>query len=209
MTPARRRLLIGGLVAAGTAAIMLPLSDLLWPRRPPPDPVPWRQVTAQFDLIDQDGKVATVEDFAGQSLLVYFGYTFCPDMCPTALAVMAAALDELGDPLAARVQPILITVDPERDTPAVLADYVKLFHPRLIGLTGTPQQIARTASAFHVQYRRVATAEAAATDYLMDHTGFIFLIGDNRKIARVFGQFSAPDEVAGALRRQLSAAPPP
>lgn len=207
MSTVRRRLLIGGLAAAGSASIMVPLSDLWWPGRPVPDPVPWRQVTARFDLVNQAGRRTTDRDFAGQLLLVYFGYTFCPDMCPTALSVMAAAMDELGEPLAGRVQPILITVDPVRDTPAVLAGYVGLFHPRLIGLSGTPAQIARTAAHFHVHYRKVPAADSA--DYLMDHTGFIFLIGENRKIIRVFGQFSAPDDVADAVRRQLTPEPAP
>lgn len=203
MTPGRRRLLIGAVAAAGTAAIMLPLSDRLWPRRPVPDPVPWRQVTARFDLVNQEGRRTTERDFDGRLLLVYFGYTFCPDMCPTALAVMAAAMDELGEELASHVQPILITVDPERDTPAVLAGYVPLFHPTLIGLTGTAEQIARTAADFHIQYRKVHPSESAATDYLMDHTGFIFLIGTDRKIIRVFGQFSDPVGVAEAIRKQF------
>ena len=116
-------------------------------------------------------------DFRGRYLLLTFGYTYCPDVCPTSLMTMTAALDRLAesDPgLARRVVPLLITVDPERDTVEVLAAYATHFHESLVALTGTPEQIAAAAEAYRVYY---AKAEVEGGDYLMDHSAFIFLMG--------------------------------
>src|SRR5690349_7329011 len=103
-------------------------------------------VGGPFTLVDHTGKQVTDRDFRGRIMLVFFGFTFCPDVCPSGLQVIAAALDKLG-PQAQKITPILITIDPERDTPAQLAAYVKSFHPRLVGLTGTPEEIAAVVKA--------------------------------------------------------------
>ena len=102
-----------------------------------------------FSLTDQTGKAVTDADYRGRYMLIYFGFTFCPDVCPTELQVMATALDQLGSQ-ADQVQPLFITVDPERDTPSQLAGYVSQFHPRMAGLTGTPEQIAAAERAAKV-----------------------------------------------------------
>ena len=102
-----------------------------------------------FKLVDHTGKTVTEKDFAGRKMLVFFGFTHCPDICPSGLQVMSAALDQLGDKAGA-VVPIFVTVDPERDTPEVMAKYVTSFHPRLVGLTGSQDAIKTTAKAYRV-----------------------------------------------------------
>src|SRR3990170_5691873 len=120
-----------------------------------------------FTLIDQTGKPVTDRDFRGRYMLVFFGFTHCPDICPAELQVIARALDRLGDK-AAKVVPILITLDPERDTPKVMADYVKSFGPNFVGLTGSPEAIAAAAKAYRVAYAKVEN-KGSASDYSVDH----------------------------------------
>ena len=110
-------------------------------------------VGGPFSLTDQDGRRVSEKDFLGKHMLVFFGYTYCPDICPTELQVMTAALDTLG-PEAEKIQPVFVSVDPERDTPEVLKSYVENFGPRLIGLTGTPEEIAAIAKAYRVYYAK-------------------------------------------------------
>src|SRR5690606_16276706 len=117
-----------------------------------------------FTLTDHTGATRTDKDFRGKLMLIYFGYTWCPDVCPTAVQVMSVAIDMLGEQ-GNEVVPILITVDPERDTPAHLAEYVKNFHPRLVGLTGSPEAISETAKAYRVYYRKAdVNADGAKTE---------------------------------------------
>ncbi|PKQ02243.1 MAG: SCO family protein, partial [Alphaproteobacteria bacterium HGW-Alphaproteobacteria-12] len=130
------------------------------------------QVGGPFTLVNDAGETVTDETFRGRYMLIYFGFTFCPDVCPTELGIMSAALDQLGDE-AEKVQPLFVTIDPERDTPEVMARYVTLFHPRLTGLTGTPEQIAHIAKAYHVFYRKAE--DETSTDYTMDHSSIVFL----------------------------------
>jgi protein SCO1/2 len=128
---------------------------------------------ADFELTDHQGTVRTDEGFAGRWLLVFFGFTNCPDVCPTTLAEIAAVMDGLGAD-AARVQPLFITVDPERDTPAALQEFVPRFEAGIVGLTGTPEQVAQTAASFHVYYEKIE--EVAAPDgYTMGHSSQLFL----------------------------------
>lgn len=153
-----------------------------------------------FTLVDQTGRTVTDRDFAGSFLLVYFGYTFCPDVCPTELATMAQALEQLGGD-AQRVQPVFITVDPQRDTPQQLAGYVRLFGPRLVGLTGTPEQIAAAERAYRVY---AARAPADNPDgYTMDHSSFVYLMGPDGRNRDVFPHNTPPDEMAARIRAQL------
>ena len=153
-----------------------------------------------FELVDQNGNTVTDQTFKGKLTLVYFGFTFCPDACPTALGIMSAALDKLGA-AGERVVPILITVDPERDTPAVLKDYVSNFHPRMVGLTGTPEQIAKVAKAYRVYYQKAAGT--APDDYVMDHTLLIYLMDGDGKYITHFGPDATPDQIAEEIRKHL------
>ncbi|MFC0407489.1 SCO family protein [Roseomonas elaeocarpi] len=153
-----------------------------------------------FALVNQDGQAVTDRSYRGKAVLIFFGYTFCPDVCPTELSVMAAAIDQLG-PLASRVQPVLITIDPERDTPAKLKDYVALFHPSIQGLTGTAEQIAAVAKEYRVYYARSDAPEAS--DYLMDHSGFTYLLGPDGQFRAMFRPGVPPESLAEAVRRVL------
>ena len=153
-----------------------------------------------FELTDQDGNKVTDQTYKGKLMLIYFGFTFCPDACPTALGVMSAALDKL-DVAAERVVPMLITVDPERDTPPVLKDYVSNFHPRMVGLTGTPEQVAQAAKAYRVFYQKASGATAG--DYLMDHTLLIYLMDGEGKYLKHFTPDATPDQIADEIRKHL------
>jgi len=155
-----------------------------------------------FSLQDHNGQRVTEGAFAGRLGLIYFGFTYCPNVCPTELGLMASALDLLG-PDASRVLPVLITIDPARDTPAALADYVSRFHPALIGLTGTEEEIATAARAFRVYYRKIQPP--GASDYLMDHSSFIYLVGPDGKVRQLFRPNTPPETIAAALRGQIRA----
>jgi len=157
-----------------------------------------------FSLVDQRGERVTEADFAGRLKLVYFGYTYCPDVCPVGLATIAAAYDRLSPAEQAAVVPLFITVDPERDTVAAIADYVDLFHPDLVGLTGSPEEIEAVAGVFRVYYRQ-AESESAG-DYLIDHSAFTYLMdGDNHYLAH-FSHAATAEEIAEGLRAHLAAA---
>ena len=160
-------------------------------------------VGGPFALTDDQGRAVTEASYRGRWMLVYFGYSFCPDVCPTELQTMAAALDRLG-PLAAKVAPLFITVDPARDTPAALAEYVKLFDPRLVGLSGTEAQVAAVARAYRVYYAR---AEAkGSTSYLMDHSSFLYLMGPDGTFQALFRQGTSADDLAGAIKARMGGA---
>ena len=154
-----------------------------------------------FRLTDHTGRAVTEADFAGGFSLVYFGFTYCPDVCPTELGTIAAALDALGEP-AARVTPILITIDPGRDTPAQLADYVSRFHPAMVGLTGTEAGIAEVARRFRVFYARVHPPDS--TEYLMDHSSFIYLVGPDFRVRTLFRPNTEPETIAAVLRARIA-----
>ncbi|AUN29965.1 SCO family protein [Niveispirillum cyanobacteriorum] len=155
-----------------------------------------------FTLTTHDGRVVTDKDFVGKYKLVFFGYTFCPDICPTELQTIAQAMDLMGDS-GADVQPLFITIDPERDTPPVLADYVKLFHPSIIGLTGTAEQIAAVAKAYRVYYAR-SQGEPDPTQYLMDHSTFAYLLAPDGSFVTVFAKGSTPEQMVEAINAYRS-----
>jgi protein SCO1/2 len=151
-----------------------------------------------FTLEDGAGHTVTDRDLHGRYLLVYFGYTFCPDVCPTTLNEVAAALDKLG-PKADRLNVAFITVDPQRDTPRVVHDYAAAFSPRIMGLTGTPEQIAEVAREYRVYYAPHRTGEGSG-DYTVDHSSILYLMGPD-------GQFIAPirtDENGDAMAADLA-----
>ncbi len=158
-------------------------------------------VGGPFRLIDQTGQPVTEAAFRGRFMLIYFGYTFCPDVCPTELQTLATALDQLG-PDASKIVPIFITVDPERDTVAIIKDYVPLFDKRLIGLTGTPADISAVTKAYRV-YSAKSTPKDSTT-YLMDHSSFLYLMGPDGTFRALFRQGMPPDELAKALRSRLA-----
>ena len=155
-----------------------------------------------FTLTAADGSTVTDETYRGKILLVYFGYTFCPDACPTTLNDIAGALSELG-PLADRIQPLFITIDPQRDTREVLANYVKAFDPRIVGLTGTPEQIAAAAKAYGVYYAPYKTADAP-DGYLMDHTSVVFVMNEAHRFVASFTQDTPATQMADRLRRLIA-----
>ena len=140
-----------------------------------------RGISGHFTLTTPRDEVVTDRSFPGKWLLVYFGYTFCPDACPTALNALGNALDELG-PRAAKVQPIFITVDPEKDTPQVVADYVKAFDARIVGLSGTPEQIAAAAKEFRVYYE---VRPLGDDEYAIDHSSFIYVINPQGQVVEL------------------------
>jgi protein SCO1/2 len=165
---------------------------LMWGREP---------IGGPFGLIDHTGRPRTNADFRGKLMLVYFGFTYCPDICPTDLQAISLALDRLGA-AADQVQPLFITVDPERDTAAHLAEYVSLFHPRLIGLTGDAAAIRAAADAYKVYYAKVPND--AGTDYTVDHTAFIYLMDADGKYLGFFPPGTPPERIAETIAHQLA-----
>jgi protein SCO1/2 len=163
-----------------------------------------RSMPIEWSLSGMDGRPVSVADLPRKWLLVYFGYAYCPDICPTALADLARVLHDLGE-RAAEVQPIFITIDPARDTPDVLAQYVAEFDPRILALTGSETAIAAAAQQFHVHYVRYKDAQVK--DYSFDHTSALFLVNPSRILV---GDFATPDlpteEIVAALRQRLDAA---
>ena len=154
-----------------------------------------------FSLTDQSGRKVTEKDFLGKYMLVFFGYTYCPDVCPTELQVMSAALDSLGA-RADDIQPVFITVDPQRDTPEVMKQYVANFHPRLLGLTGSPEEIAQVAKAYRVYYSKVDN-NSGPDAYLMDHSSIIYMMDRQGKFLRHFTYSTDAPALAKALEAAI------
>lgn len=154
-----------------------------------------------FSLTDQDGKAVTNDTYKGKWRLVYFGYAFCPDVCPTELQTVAEAVEALGAD-GAQLLPMFITVDPARDTVARLKDYVGLFHPRMVGLTGTEAQVIQAARAYRVYYAKQPSADPDG--YLMDHSSFTYLMKPDGTLSTVFPAQTDPDAMAAAIRQALA-----
>ncbi len=141
-------------------------------------PLEGAAIGGPFTLVDKAGRQVTWDDFDGQYRVVYFGYTYCPDACPLDVQAMMAGFSRFEDEhpdLAAKVQPIFITIDPERDTPQIVGEFAAAFHPRLLGLTGTAEQVGEAASAFAAAYSR--GEDTPGGGYLMDHTRIAYLMG--------------------------------
>ena len=162
------------------------------------DAVMWNRepIGGPFALIDQDGRRRTDADFRGKILLVYFGFSYCPDVCPTDLQEIGLAVDRLGAAGDA-VQPIFITVDAGRDTPEHLKDYVAMFHPRFVGLTGDATALDAAARAYRVYYARV---ELEKSDYTVDHSAFIYLMGRHGEYLGFFPPGTPADILVGTLK---------
>jgi protein SCO1/2 len=163
------------------------------------------EIGGAFELLDQSGETRTQADFAGRHMLVYFGYTYCPDVCPTSLSIMSQALDlleaETGS-LEDRVVPVFVTVDPARDDVSAMAAYAEHFHPHLVALTGSDEQIAAAAKAYRVYYRKAE--DPSASEYLMDHSSFIYLMGPDGTYVSHFAHNASPQEVAEGLKGFLN-----
>jgi protein SCO1/2 len=157
-------------------------------------------VGAPFTLTDPNGKPHSDSEFRGKLMIVYFGYTFCPDVCPTDLMAITQALDALGKD-AAGIQPVFITIDPERDN-AAMAEYLRAFHPSFIGLTGTPEEIRRVANSYKTFYARVA--DSRSNEYSIDHSGVIYLMGRDGKYLGFMPPRTTPDRLTDILRKYLA-----
>jgi cytochrome oxidase Cu insertion factor (SCO1/SenC/PrrC family) len=168
------------------------------------DAVMWNKepIGGPFALTDHTGKSRTDADFRGELMLVYFGFSFCPDICPTDLMAIGQAIDKLG-PAGEGVQPLFVTVDPERDTAAHLAEYVPFFHPRLLGLTGDAAHIRDAARAYRVYYAKVVIDGAA--EYTIDHSGFIYLMDRDGKYLGFFPPGTPADRMAAVIEAHLAA----
>lgn len=168
------------------------MDALMWNREP---------VGGPFALTDHTGKRRTDADFRGKFMLVYFGFTYCPDICPTDLQEIGLAIDKLGAAGEA-VQPLFITVDPERDTPEHLAEYVALFHPRLVALTGEAKAISQVALAYKAYYTKVPSAGG---DYTVDHSVFVYLMDREGKYLGFFPPGTSADRMVEVIRPHLAA----
>jgi len=151
-----------------------------------------------FELTDQDGKKVTEANLKGQPTLIFFGFTHCPDVCPTTLFDVSEVFRALGDDK--KVAGYFVTVDPERDTPAVMKDYLQSFDPRLRGLSGTPAQIEAVEKAYRVYAKKVPTSEG---DYTMDHSALVYLMDKDGRFVAPFNLKRKPEESAADLRRYL------
>ena len=156
-------------------------------------------VGGPFALIDQNGATRRDTDYRGKFMIVFFGYTECPDVCPTTLSELSAALDRLG-PKADRVVPIFITVDPARDTPAVMKSYLAAFGARFVGLTGSAADIKAAAAAYHVYYRK---RPMPGGSYSMDHSSVIYLMGPEGRYLTHYAIEQGPDAIAADLEKRI------
>jgi protein SCO1 len=154
-----------------------------------------------FTLEDGSGKTVTDRDFRGKYMLVYFGYTFCPDVCPTTLNAVADAMDKLG-PASANVRPLFITVDPKRDTPAVVKQYAAAFGPNIEGLTGTAEQIAQIAKEYRVYYAEHRSGPGP-DDYSMDHSSVLYLMGPEGNFVAPLRTDQSGAEMAANLKKLM------
>lgn len=162
------------------------------------------QIGGPFELVDQHGATRTDAGFRGSYLLIYFGYTYCPDLCPTTLHEMADAIEDLAvqsPAKAGRVVPMFVSIDPERDTPEVLRGYAEQFDPRLVALTGTPGALAKIGRRYGVFFAQVPTGKPG--QYLMSHTSFVYLIGPDGKYLEHFERDATVGDLVDALQRHV------
>lgn len=193
----RRGLLLVVVIVAAAAAVLA----VRWLTSAEMMQDPAASIHAEFTLTDQDGRTVTAQDLAGKPMLLYFGYTYCPDVCPTELANISQAMDILGTDADA-VQPVFITVDPERDTAEVMKAYLGHFDDGFVGLTGTPEQIAAAAKAAKVYYAKVEQPDSDV-GYLMDHSGFVYLLGPDGRYLSHFRPNTDPQEIADRVREVI------
>ena len=191
---------------AAWAALLIAASPLLLTgcgSAPETPPLAGAKIGGPFALTDQDGRKVRDSDFAGKYRLIYFGYTFCPDVCPVDVQTLMKGYRELektNPSLAAKIQPIFITIDPARDTPAALRQFVRAFHPRLIGLTGSEAEIADVAKRYAIYYKKQEPA-AGASGYLMDHSRQAMLFGPTGEPIALITQDKGADTVVSDIER--------
>ena len=174
------------------ACVLIAAAGIIWavrPQAPPPS-----LIGGPFRLENAEGKTVTDADFRGKPFLVYFGYTHCPDICPTTLAQISDVFKRLPDK---PIKAVFITVDPERDTSELMADYVSSFDPRIVGLSGTPEEIAAVEKAYRVYARKAPTKDG---DYGMDHSSIIYLMDAKGAFVEAFNLERTPDEAAAELK---------
>lgn len=196
-------LMIAGLSLMIAGALALSGCNAAPPAAEPP--LAGADIGGDFALTASDGRTVTWDDFAGKYRVVYFGYAFCPDVCPTDMQRVAQGLQLLkaSDPeLAAKIQPIFITIDPERDTAQVVGEFAAAFSPDIIGLTGTPDQIAAAAKAFRVFYAKGDPVEGGG--YLVDHSNIVYLFGPAGEPLATLPVDQGADAVAADLRKWVS-----
>jgi protein SCO1 len=178
----------------------LPVAYLSWPARGPEVALTGNdRVGGPFELVDHNDRTVTDETFRGRWTLVFFGFTHCPDACPTALADVARVM-QLMEADAAAVQPLFITVDPERDTPEILAEYTTFFDERILGLSGTPEQVAAATRAFNIYVERVPVGDT----YTLDHTTSLFLMNPEGDYVQRFSQQDSREGIAEQIRARVS-----
>jgi cytochrome oxidase Cu insertion factor (SCO1/SenC/PrrC family) len=193
------------LLVALVAVIALLSIGLVWylaadfPGQQTGDKVPLVSIGGPFVLTDQNGHARSDKDFRGRFVLIYFGYTYCPDVCPTTLQDMADALSKLGRK-SANVVPLFITIDPERDTPAVLKKYVAAFGPRFVGLTGSVADVTRVAHAYRVYF---AKHPMPGGGYSVDHSSVIYLIGPDGKLVTFYDASAGANPMIADLKSRL------
>lgn len=197
--PSRPKLIAAAIMIIAAFAIAA-LALTQWPSKGPMGSGT-ALVGGPFTMLNQKGETVTEKSFEGHYTLYFFGFTFCEDICPAEMQVVSGALKELG-PDAAKIIPVFVSVDPERDTPKVIGDYVANFDPRFIGLTGTPEQLAVMAKAFHVYYKKVPD-EKNAQNYEMDHPSILYLMGPDGKFAKHFPYSTDAKNLALELKKVL------
>ncbi len=156
-----------------------------------------------FALVDENGLQVTLEDYRGSFSLIFFGYTYCPDVCPTNLGIMARALNMMPEKTALKIRPLFISVDPQRDTPEHLRAFTDAFHPRLVGLTGTAEAVGRAARTFGVYYARVETDPENADGYLVDHSANTFFLDPQGRLLEIFDHALPPEKVVRGILKHM------
>jgi protein SCO1/2 len=197
-SPLRTTLIV--LAAAGFVLIVVLASVLLRPYRYHGTELRTPQPAKDFTLTGPDGKPVKLSDFQGKLVVLYFGYTHCPDVCPTTLADLARAMEKLGKK-ADQVQVVMVTVDPDRDTAEHMAEYVDYFNPTFVGLSGTPDEIAAAAAAYGIYYHK--NEGTPASGYTVDHTATMTVLDEEGRV-RLFWPFGTPaDDMAADLAHLL------
>ena len=166
-----------------------------------PTEAPQTLISGQFLLVDHNGQAVTEKDYNGRWRLMFFGFTHCPDICPTTLNTMAKIMSQLGND-AKNVVPLFVSVDPERDRPAILKEYAQSFDDRIIGLTGSVEQIKAAAGNFRVYYKKTGANERSE-DYLMDHSSIVYLMDTDGRFATVFSHRTGIDKIVTEIRKRL------
>jgi len=190
------------IIAAAVLAVVVGLGlGFLIPVSKPDLQVSQSIIGGPFEMVNHLGETVTQETFKGRHMLVYFGYTFCPDVCPTELQSLTVALNDMGKKGDA-ITPVFVTIDPERDDVAAVREYIGFFHPRLVGLTGTPAQVEAITDAFGVFYAK-ARDTGETSDYLMDHSSLIFLMNEKGRYVTHIRTGTAPEVMVRQLTDAL------